>query len=151
MEDKLGIPFRGSAGRIFDRIVQALGFERGRETHVTNVVKCRPPNNRTPTKEESRLCGSLFLDQEIEIVQPKAIICFGRTAAGYILNTESKSLGELRGKVYDFKGAAVGVTFHPAYLLYNRRNEAAIKWSMWRDITAALEEGQVKFNRKTKK
>lgn len=145
MEDKIGVPFQGSAGQVFDKIVAALSFQRGKETHVTNVVKCRPPRNRTPTKEECRLCGGLYLDREIEIVKPRALICFGKTAAEYILGITSRSLSQVRGRIYEREGIPVGVTFHPAYLLYNRRNEVTIKREMWKDITTTLQAAQISY------
>ncbi|HHY09354.1 MAG TPA: uracil-DNA glycosylase [Firmicutes bacterium] len=148
VEDELGIPFQGSAGQIFDKIVAALGLVRGRDTHVTNVVKCRPPKNRTPTEEECQLCGGLFLAREIELVQPRAIICFGKTAAEYILQSKSSSLAKLRQAVHSRRGIPVGVTYHPAYLLYNRKRERDIKWAMWEDITAALSAGGVAYHSK---
>lgn len=150
-EDLLGIPFQGAAGKIFDKLAAALGFTRGKETHITNVVKCRPPKNRTPTWAECEHCGGLFLNKEIEIVKPRAIICFGKTAAQYVLGVPGGSLGGLRGSVHDLHGIPVVATYHPAYLLYNRKNEAAIKWSMWEDITAVLEAAQITYRRQQRK
>lgn len=146
-EDETGIPFQGSAGGIFDSLVASLGFARGKDTHVTNVVKCRPPNNRTPTKKECELCAGLFLEREIEIVQPQAIICFGKVSSEYILNAPGSGLGNLRGQVYKRGGITVGVTYHPAYLLYNRTRQAALKWTMWEDITSVLESSGIEYRR----
>src|SRR5262249_44718949 len=87
-EDEQGEPFVGQAGRLLDNMLAAIGCQRGRDTYIANVVKCRPPGNRTPTAEESAACAP-FLDRQIEMVAPKLIVALGKTAIIRLLNTEA--------------------------------------------------------------
>jgi DNA polymerase len=130
-EDAHGDPFVGQAGKLLDSMLAAIGCARGREVYIANVVKCRPPGNRTPTPEEAAACAP-FLDRQIELVQPKLIVALGKTAALRLLETES-SLGALRGKVHRYKGIPVIVTYHPAYLLRTLPEKA----KAWEDLVFA--------------
>jgi uracil-DNA glycosylase family 4 len=130
-EDELGEPFVGQAGRLLDSMLAAIGIKRGREVYIANVVKCRPPGNRTPTAEEAGACAP-FLDRQIELVNPKIIVALGKTAAVRLLDTDA-SLGSLRGKVHRYKGRPLIVTYHPAYLLRSLPEKA----KAWEDLVFA--------------
>ncbi len=114
-EDEQGEPFVGQAGRLLESMLTATGLKRGREVYIANVVKCRPPANRTPTPEESAACAP-YLDRQIELIAPKLIVALGKSAATRLLGTEA-SLASLRGRVHDYRGIPVIVTYHPSYLL----------------------------------
>jgi len=133
-EDRTGRPFVGRAGQLLDRILSAMGFKR-EEVYICNVVKCRPPNNRTPQDDEMRTCG-IFLSRQLEIIRPRHIIALGATAAKYLLGT-NQSMGRLRGRFFDFhNNARLLATYHPAYLL---RNPAAKK-DVWKDVQMVMAE-----------
>ncbi len=130
-EDELGEPFVGQAGRLLDSMLAAIGIKRGREVYIANVVKCRPPGNRTPAAEEALACAP-FLDRQIELIGPRLIVALGKTAAVRLLNTEA-SLGSLRGRVHDYRGTPLIVTYHPAYLLRSLPEKA----KAWEDLLFA--------------
>ncbi len=136
-EDRTGRPFVGPAGQLLERILAAMGLDRQR-VYICNVVKCRPPSNRTPSDEEMRTCGQ-FLDAQLAILRPRHILCLGGTAARYLLNTD-RSMAKLRGRFFTHpaSGARVMPTYHPAYLL---RNEAA-KRPVWQDVQRVMAEMQ---------
>jgi uracil-DNA glycosylase family 4 len=130
-EDELGEPFVGQAGKLLDSMLAAIGLKRGREVYIANVVKCRPPGNRTPTTQEAGACAP-FLDRQIELVKPKIIVALGKTAAARLLDTEA-SLGSLRGKAHAYMGTPLVVTYHPAYLLRSLPEKA----KAWEDLAFA--------------
>jgi uracil-DNA glycosylase len=130
-EDEQGDPFVGQAGKLLDSMLAAIGCERGREVYIANVVKCRPPGNRTPTPEEAAACAP-FLDRQIELVQPRLIVALGKSAAVRLLQTEA-SIAALRGKVHRYNGVPVVVTYHPAYLLRTLADKA----KAWEDLVLA--------------
>jgi uracil-DNA glycosylase len=130
-EDELGEPFVGQAGKLLDSMLAAIGCQRGREVYIANVVKCRPPGNRTPTSEEAAACAP-FLDRQIELIRPRLIVALGKTAATRLLGTEA-SLASLRGKVHRYEGIPVVVTYHPAYLLRSLPEKA----KAWEDLVFA--------------
>ena len=130
-EDEQGEPFVGQAGKLLDSMLAAIGIARGREAYIANVVKCRPPGNRTPSAEEAAACAS-FLDRQIELIGPKVIVALGKTAAIRLLGTEA-SLASLRGKVHAYKGTPLIVTYHPAYLLRSLPEKA----KAWEDLLFA--------------
>jgi DNA polymerase len=130
-EDEQGEPFVGQAGRLLDNMLAAIGCQRGRDTYIANVVKCRPPGNRTPTPEESAACAP-FLDRQVELVAPKLIVALGKTAVVRLLGTEA-SVASLRGTVHRYKGIPVVVTYHPAYLLRSLPEKA----KAWEDLLFA--------------
>jgi uracil-DNA glycosylase len=133
-EDRTGRPFVGRAGQLLDRIIEAMGLQR-KEVYIGNVVKCRPPNNRTPESDEMRTCGQ-FLAKQIAIICPRHIVCLGAVAAAYLLNTTA-AMSKIRGRFFDDpSGARILPTFHPAYLL---RNPAAKK-SVWEDMQKVMAE-----------
>jgi DNA polymerase len=131
-EDRQGEPFVGAAGQLLNRILQACGFQR-EEVYICNVIKCRPPGNRTPKPEEAANCRE-YLDRQIELVRPKFICCLGGTAALHLLGVPS--LARLRGRVHDYKGIPVVCTYHPAYLLPHR--QPAKKKEVWEDMLMML-------------
>jgi len=130
-EDAQGEPFVGQAGKLLDAMLAAIGCRRGRDVYIANVVKCRPPGNRTPTAEEAAACAP-FLDRQVELVAPKVIVALGKAAAARLLGTEA-SIASLRGKVHDYRGIPVIVTYHPAYLLRSLTEKA----KAWEDLLFA--------------
>ena len=130
-EDEVGEPFVGQAGKLLDSMLAAIGCARGREVYIANVVKCRPPGNRTPTPEEAAACAP-YLDRQIELIGPKLVVALGKTAATRLLATEA-SLASLRGKVHSYRGIPVVVTYHPAYLLRSLPEKA----KAWEDLLFA--------------
>jgi DNA polymerase len=130
-EDEQGEPFVGQAGKLLDQMLAALGLQRGREAYIANVVKCRPPGNRTPTPEEAAACAP-YLDAQIDLIQPRLIVALGKTAATRLLGTEA-SLASLRGRAHVYRGTKVIVTYHPAYLLRSLPEKA----KAWEDLLFA--------------
>jgi uracil-DNA glycosylase family 4 len=126
-EDVQGLPFVGRAGQLLTKIIEAINFKR-EEVYICNVVKCRPPGNRFPEKDEISTC-SPFLLRQLDAIRPKVICCLGAAAAQTLLNTKS-AIGALRGRFRDYRGARLMVTYHPAYLL---RNPEA-KRDVWEDM-----------------
>jgi DNA polymerase len=130
-EDEQGDPFVGQAGKLLDSMLAAIGIRRGREVYIANVVKCRPPGNRTPTADEAAACAP-FLDRQIALVGPKLIVALGKTAAMRLLDTEA-SLSSLRGRVHRYRGVPLVVTYHPAYLLRSLPEKS----KAWEDLLFA--------------
>ncbi len=130
-EDEQGEPFVGQAGRLLDSMLAAIGCRRGREVYIANVVKCRPPGNRTPSAEEAQACAP-YLDRQIELIAPRVIVALGKTAATRLLATEA-SLASLRGRVHRYRNIPVVVTYHPAYLLRSLPEKA----KAWEDLVFA--------------
>ncbi len=128
-EDAQGVPFVGAAGQLLNRIIAACGMKR-EEVYICNVIKCRPPGNRTPYPYEAANCRE-YLERQLELVRPKFICCLGGTAAQHLLGTTA-SLGKLRGRFHDYKGIPVMCTYHPAYLLPHRN--PAKKKDVWEDM-----------------
>ncbi len=130
-EDAQGEPFVGRAGQLLNNMISAMGLRR-EDVYIANVVKCRPPGNRTPEKDECDVC-SPFLMRQIEIIQPKVIVALGATAAKNLLAIND-SMASLRGRWYDFRGAKLAVTYHPAYLLRDPRQKA----EAWKDLQMVM-------------
>lgn len=126
-EDMQGLPFVGRAGQLLTKMIESINLKR-EEVYICNVVKCRPPNNRFPEKDEIAAC-SPFLLRQLEVIKPKIICCLGAAAAQTLLNTKAP-IGALRGRFRDYRGAQSMVTYHPAYLL---RNPPA-KREVWEDL-----------------
>jgi uracil-DNA glycosylase family 4 len=131
-EDRQGLPFVGRAGRLLDKMIQAMGMRRP-EVYICNVVKCRPPQNRNPQADEVESC-SPFLLRQIETIRPKVICLLGSYAAQTLLQT-GQSISQLRGKERHWHGIPVVATFHPAYLLRNPAQKA----STWLDLIRVME------------
>ncbi len=131
-EDVTGRPFVGRAGQLLDRMIAAMGLKR-EDCYICNVVKCRPPDNRTPQEDEMRTCGQ-FLARQLEIIRPHIIVALGTTAAKYLLNL-NQPMGKMRGRFFPYADFAQLIpTFHPAYLL---RNPAA-KREVWQDLQQVM-------------
>jgi uracil-DNA glycosylase family 4 len=141
-EDATGIPFVGRAGKLLTQMIEAMGLER-KDVYICNVVKCRPPENRQPEPDEVTTC-SPYLVRQLEVVNPKVIVCLGATAAQTILET-TQGISKFRGQWQDFRGKKLLATYHPAYLL---RNPAA-KADVWKDLQKVMAELglQVKKNK----
>lgn len=132
-EDRQGQPFVGRSGQLLDRMLLAIGLERGQNVYIANVIKCRPPGNRNPTASESNACRG-YLERQVALVQPQIILALGRVAAQALLNT-GDSLAMLRGRVHTFGTIPVVVTYHPAYLL----RFPLEKGMAWQDLCRARE------------
>ena len=132
-EDAQGIPFVGRAGQLLNNMIVAMGLKR-EEVYIANVVKCRPPGNRTPEPDEATTC-SPFLFRQIDVVRPQVLVALGATAATYLLG-QRQPLAGLRGRVHAFRGAQLIVTYHPAYLLRDPRQ----KKEAWADLQIAMRE-----------
>ena len=132
-EDAQGLPFVGRAGQLLNNMINAMGLKR-EEVYIANVVKCRPPGNRTPEPEEANTC-SPFLFRQIDVVRPEVIVALGATAATYLLGARQPLAG-LRGRVHSFRNSKLIVTYHPAYLLRDPRQ----KKEAWADLQIAMRE-----------
>jgi DNA polymerase len=128
-EDTQGEPFVGRAGQLLNKILEAIGFKRS-DVYICNILKCRPPGNRKPLAEEVDLCIP-YLRKQIALVKPKVILALGLTAAENLLST-TESLSRLRGRVMEYEGTPLMVTYHPAALLRNPN----WKRPTWEDVQA---------------
>ncbi|MFY9530301.1 MAG: uracil-DNA glycosylase [Candidatus Acidiferrales bacterium] len=133
-EDVQGIPFVGRAGKLLTQIIEAMGLRR-EDVYICNVVKCRPPENRTPEKDEIATC-SPFLVRQLDAIRPKVIVCLGSVAAQMLLGT-NQSLSRFRGEWFDYRGARLLSTYHPAYLLRNPNAKGEV-WKDLQKVVAAL-------------
>ncbi|MBN2056400.1 uracil-DNA glycosylase [bacterium] len=133
-EDRQGVPFVGAAGQLLSKILQAMGFIRS-EVYITNIVKCRPPQNREPLPKEAHACRPYLLKQ-LELIQPEVIVALGRTAAQNLLQTDAP-LGRLRGRFHDLQGIVVMPTYHPAALLRYPENKRFV-WADMKLVMAKL-------------
>ena len=153
-EDEKGEPFVGRAGQLLNNMIKAMGIER-EQVYIANIVKCRPPGNRTPEREECDTC-SPFLMRQIAVVKPKVIVALGATAAKTLLAMNS-SMIQLRGRFYDFRpaglrsndpnwdGCKLAVTYHPAFLLRDPRQ----KGEAWKDLQMVMKELGLKSPKST--
>jgi DNA polymerase len=135
-EDMKGEPFVGQAGKLLDSMLAAIKLKRGENVYIANVVKCRPPNNRNPEPGEVEQCEP-FLHRQIELIKPKLLIALGKVAAVNLLKREA-SVTSMRGKVHDYRGIPMIVTYHPAYLLRSLPEKA----KAWEDLCFAVETMQ---------
>jgi len=131
-EDRLGEPFVGQAGKLLDNMLAAVSLSRGRNVYIANVLKCRPPGNRNPEPEEVAQCLPHLLRQ-IGLIRPKLILAMGRFASQALLGTDA-TIASLRGKVHQYAGVPLIVTYHPAYLLRNLPDKA----KAWADLRFAV-------------
>ena len=144
-EDQQGEPFVGRAGQLLTNMIKAMGLER-EQVYIANIIKCRPPNNRTPERDECETC-SPFLMRQIAAIKPKVIVALGAVAAKTLLAIND-SMSNLRGRWYDFRPAGVrsndpnwtsaqlAVTYHPAFLLRDPRQ----KKEAWKDLQMVMRE-----------
>ena len=137
-EDKQGIPFVGRAGQLLTKMIKAMGLERD-DVYITNIVKCRPPANRAPFRDEVSICIP-YLRKQIKQIKPSVIVCLGSIAVSYLLNSNS-SIGKVRGKFVEYEsGIKVMPTYHPAYLLRN----PSMKREVWEDLKMVMAELNLK-------
>jgi uracil-DNA glycosylase family 4 len=132
-EDDKGEPVVGRAGQLLTNMIKAMGLSR-EEVYIANIIKCRPPGNRTPERDECETC-SPFLMRQIETVAPKAIVALGAVAAKTLLAINAP-MSELRGRWYDFRGTKLAVTYHPAFLLRDPRQ----KKETWKDLQMVMKD-----------
>ena len=133
-EDIQGIPFVGRAGQKLTQIIEAIGLKRD-EVYIANVIKCRPPENRNPEPDEVEQCEP-FLFRQIDTIKPRVIVALGTFAAKSLLKT-TESISRLRGRVYDYRGAKLVPTFHPAFLLRNPNCRREV-WEDMKKVRALL-------------
>lgn len=133
-EDKQGQPFVGEAGQILTRMIDAMGLKR-EQVYICNVLKCRPPSNRNPHKDEITAC-SPFLIQQIEVIKPEVIVALGTFAAQTLLGSK-EPISRLRGSFHDCHGIALMPTFHPSFLLHHKENKQHF-WDVWSDMEQVL-------------
>jgi uracil-DNA glycosylase len=141
-EDAQGLPFVGRAGQLLNNMITAMGLGR-EEVYIANVVKCRPPGNRTPEPEEANTCLP-FLLRQIDVVKPEVLVALGATAATYLLG-QRQPLAGLRGRVHSVRGSRLIVTYHPAFLLRDPRQ----KKEAWADLQIAMRELGLKLPSRT--
>lgn len=132
-EDEQGEPFVGRAGQLLNNMIKAMGLRR-EDIYIANIIKCRPPGNRTPERDECETC-SPFLMRQIEVIKPKALVALGAVAARTLLAINAP-MSELRGRWYDFRGTKLAVTYHPAFLLRDPRQ----KKEAWKDLQMVMKE-----------
>lgn len=133
-EDVQGRPFVGRAGQLLTKIIGAMSFRR-EDVFITNVVKCRPPENRTPAREEVEACAP-YLSAQIEILKPKAIVSLGKSATDFFIRS-GRGMTQIRGEFYDYRGIPVMPTFHPSYVL-RQENIASVKKQVWQDMKKVM-------------
>jgi DNA polymerase len=132
-EDETGLPFVGRAGQLLDKILLSVNIDRKKDAYICNIVKCRPPQNRVPTREEAETCRP-YLEAQITFVKPEIILLAGATAVQYILQVKDP-ISKIRGKWFEYRGTRVMPIFHPSYLLRNdTKAVGSPKWHMWQDI-----------------
>ena len=135
-EDLKGLPFVGQAGKLLDKILIAIGLRR-EDIYITNILKCRPPNNRDPRPDEINLCQEILWEQ-LEAIKPKIICALGKFAAQTLLGTEEK-IGDLRGNWRKLRGVDLMITYHPAYLLRNPQDKRLV-WEDMKKLRAKYEK-----------
>ena len=128
-EDATGLPFVGAAGKFLDLLLETVGLSREESVYICNVLKCRPPGNRNPLPDEIETC-SPFLEQQIELIDPEALLAVGSFSGQLLTGRQGVALGQLRGQVHSYKGVPLICTYHPAALLRNP------KWTraFWDDL-----------------
>jgi DNA polymerase len=132
-EDLQGEPFVGRAGQLLTQMIEAMGLKRS-DVYICNVVKCRPPENRLPERDEIATC-SPFLIRQLDAIRPRVIVCLGAVAAKLLVGAE-KGITRFRGEWFDYKGMRLMATYHPAYLLRN----PAEKGTVWGDLKKVMAE-----------
>lgn len=135
-EDAQGEPFVGQAGKLLDSMLAAISLRRGRNVYIANVVKCRPPGNRNPEHAEAEACEP-YLHRQIDLIRPRLIVALGKVAAANLLGTDA-SVASLRGRIHEYRGTPLIVTYHPAYLLRSLPEKA----KAWVDLRFAVKAMQ---------
>ena len=141
-EDAQGEPFVGRAGQLLNKMIEAMGLKR-EDVYIANVVKCRPPGNRTPERDECETC-SPFLMRQVEAIKPKAIVALGAVAAKNLLGL-NETMANMRGRWYDFRGTQLRVTYHPAFLLRDPRQKS----EAWKDLQEVMKYLGLKVQKKS--
>ena len=131
-EDAQGEPFVGQAGKLLDNMLAAISLKRGKNVYIANIVKCRAPGNRNPEPQEALQCEP-YLHRQIELIRPKLIVALGKVAAANLLASDA-SVASMRGKVHQYRGIPLIVTYHPAYLLRSLADKA----KAWSDLCFAV-------------
>jgi len=137
-EDRFGRPFIGKAGQLLDKIINKMGYSR-ETVFIGNIIKCRPPNNRNPLRNEIEACLP-YLKNQIKILKPKVLVCLGKIALNNLLG-EDYSITKVRGQTFEYNKTPLIPTFHPAYILHQRSKEeiSKAKWNVWEDMSKVLE------------
>ncbi len=133
-EDQQGEPFVGPAGQLLTKIIEAIGLTRD-QVYIANVIKCRPPQNRNPELDEVQTCEP-FLFQQLDVIRPRVVVALGAFAVRTLLRTE-QSISRLRGQVFDYRGAKLVPTFHPAFLLRSPDRKRDV-WEDMKKVRALL-------------
>ncbi len=137
-EDMQGIPFVGRAGQLLTKIIESIDLRRD-DVYIANVIKCRPPDNRNPEPDEVRTCEP-FLFAQVDAIQPRVIVALGSFAARALLRTED-AISKLRGRIFDYRGAQLIPTFHPAYLLRSPDRKREV-WEDMKKVRSILRSTQ---------
>ncbi|MBT0653600.1 uracil-DNA glycosylase [Geomobilimonas luticola] len=135
-EDLQGEPFVGEAGQLLNRIITRMGLKR-EDVYICNVLKCRPPGNRNPEPHEIDQCGPFMLRQ-VKAIAPEAIVTLGTFATQTLLGTKAP-ISKLRGKFHDYHGIPLMPTFHPSFLLHNKKDTSKF-WNVWDDMVQVLQK-----------
>ena len=140
VEDEYGVPLVGPSGQLLDKALASVGVTRDK-VYVSNVIKCRPKGNRTPTVEEGRFCAGNWLNEELRFVKPKVIVALGGVALKYLMGPDARITRD-RGRWFETKYGAPGLaTYHPAYLLrLTGQDQVKAKWEVFYDLKAAAEK-----------
>lgn len=133
-EDGQGIPFIGKAGQLLTKILEAVNIDRKNDVYITNIIKCRPPENRNPTKTEIENCRN-YLYFQIETIEPRIIVTLGNPATHFFIDSP-KGITSLRGHSFDWRGKKVFPMYHPSYLLRKEGSSEylKVKKETWNDI-----------------
>jgi len=146
-EDRQGQPFVGEAGQVLTRLIEAMGLKRT-QVYICNVLKCRPPANRNPHKDEINTC-SPFLTQQLQSIKPEVIVALGTFAAQTLLESK-EPISRMRGQFHSWHGIPVMPTFHPSFLLHNKENKQHY-WDVWSDMEQVLRKLKLPVPEKKKK
>ena len=138
-EDETGLPFVGRAGKLLDKILDSVGIDSNEDAYISNIVKCRPPENRKPSLEEIRACEH-WLKEQIRLINPKIILLVGATAVQGILGVK-EGITKIRGSWIEENGMLYMPIFHPSYLLRNpSKDPGKPKWLTWQDMKKVKEK-----------
>ena len=142
-EDQTGRPFVGRAGELLNKMIAGMGLRR-EQVYIANIVKCRPPGNRVPAPDEVATCTP-YLERQLEIIRPRAIVTLGLPATQYMLQTKN-SMGRMRGQWHEWRGIKLMPTYHPAYVLRNQTYET--RAAVWDDLKKVMAEVGLPLPRK---
>jgi DNA polymerase len=134
-EDIQGLPFVGRAGQLLTKIIHAMKFKR-EEVYITNIVKCRPPENRNPQKQEIEMCSD-YLREQLEMIKPRVIVTLGKVATDSFVQSKL-GMTAIRGHFYEYNNIKVMPTFHPSYIIRNEGNNKGIKKMVWEDMQQVM-------------